>query len=72
MSEKFTVICDYCQNNITSSNTYPTYRIRMTEESRCINLPAEMNKKRREIPYEHMHFCNVDHLKEWLDDYEIK
>lgn len=66
MCERMVVNCDKCDADISSSATYPMYRIRLSEEMRSIQEGAQQGQAQPELQ-RMMNFCNLNCLKGWLN-----
>jgi hypothetical protein len=64
MSESYSVYCDQCHADISVVSSNASYRIRLIEEDR---QPAEMHASNNRELMRFMNFCNLSHLKEWLE-----
>jgi len=64
MSETITVLCDACQSDISKSEYYPHYRLRLTQELRQILPGAEQKDIQPELE-DNKNFCNLACLKNW-------
>jgi len=64
MSESYIVRCDQCQADISLVTPQESYRIRVMEEDRQIGDVQPSGD--RELS-RFMNFCNLEHLKEWLE-----
>ena len=65
MSESVKTVCDNCQADISGSQTYPAYRLRLTEEMRSIIEPATENPDVKPYIDTMKNFCNKNCLIEW-------
>ncbi len=64
MSEQYVVHCDQCNADITTSETYPAYRLRVTEENRSYADGATQSDAQPELD-RMMNFCNLACLQAW-------
>lgn len=67
MSESFTVICDNCEKDLSTSNHYPAFNLRFIETSIRANPDATEDPDSKPELDGIKNFCNLEHLKEWLN-----
>lgn len=63
MSEKYTVQCDFCRCDISYNSQEGDYRIRLLEEDRQREVAPSSSRELERF----MNFCNLAHLKQWLE-----
>lgn len=66
MSESFIVICDNCQKDLSTSDKYPKYSLRMMETSIRAKSDATLDPDSKPELDAIKNYCNLACLKEWF------